>query len=59
MKMQKIQDSKLWDEYIGIIDVHSDPLDFLLAYENIPYKKSNRIKSTCKRNNCSIPIQSI
>lgn len=46
MNLNNIKISKDWTYYLSMIHASSDPLDFLMSTENIPYKKFNRIKAS-------------
>lgn len=48
MNLNKFSVAKDWTYYLGMIHTSSDPLDFLMSVDNMPYKKFNRIKACAK-----------
>lgn len=44
MKLDNFNSTKDWAYYLSIIHASSDPLEFLLSANEIPYKKYNRTK---------------
>ena len=48
MNLNNFNTSKDWSYYLSMVNAASDPLDFLMSADNIPYKKFNRIKVSAK-----------
>lgn len=55
MNLDNFNATKDWAYYFSVIDASTDPLDFLMSAENIPYKKLNRIGVSAK--NKKYPIK--
>jgi len=48
VNLNNFNTSKDWSYYLSMVNAASDPLDFLMSADNIPYKKFNRIKVSAK-----------
>lgn len=48
MNLNNFNTTQDWAYYLSMIHATSDPLDFLMSTENIPYKKFNRIKTSTR-----------
>lgn len=48
MNLNNVNTTQDWTYYLSMINASSDPLDFLISSDNIPYKKFNRLKVSVK-----------
>lgn len=48
MNLNNVNNANDWTYYLSMINASSDPLDFLINADTIPYKKFNRLKVSAK-----------